>query len=78
MVCLGLKPGAEGWKAQTNPLSWGGTPNNSVFFKRTRHVTNAVGEGESLLYLFDGLKKLLNFSKSRPKSMSWNVSIGAF
>ena len=26
MVCLGLKPGAEGWKAQTNPLSCGGTP----------------------------------------------------
>ena len=25
MVCLGLKPGAEGWKAQTNPLSYGGT-----------------------------------------------------
>ena len=26
MVCLGLKPGAAGWKAQTNPLSYGGTP----------------------------------------------------
>ena len=25
MVCLGLKPGAAGWKAQTNPLSYGGT-----------------------------------------------------
>ena len=22
MVCLGLKPGAAGWKAQTNPLSY--------------------------------------------------------
>ena len=28
MVCLGLKPGAAGWKAQTNPLSYSGTPNN--------------------------------------------------
>ena len=27
MVCLGLEPGAAGWKAQTNPLSYGGTPN---------------------------------------------------
>ena len=26
MVCLGLKPGAAEWKAQTNPLSYGGTP----------------------------------------------------
>ena len=26
MVCLGLKPGAAGWKAQTNPLSYSGTP----------------------------------------------------
>ena len=26
MVCLGLEPGAAGWKMQTNPLSYGGTP----------------------------------------------------
>ena len=25
MVCLGVKLGAAGWKAQTNPLSYGGT-----------------------------------------------------
>ena len=25
MVCLGLKPGDAGWKAQVNPLSFGGT-----------------------------------------------------
>ena len=25
MMCLGLEPGAAGWKAQTNPLSYGGT-----------------------------------------------------
>ena len=24
---LGLEPGAAGWKAQKNPLSYGGTPN---------------------------------------------------
>ena len=27
MVCLGIEPGAAGWKARTNPLSYGGTPN---------------------------------------------------
>ena len=26
MVCLGFEPGAAGWKAQMNPLSYGGTP----------------------------------------------------
>ena len=26
MVCLGIEPGAAGWKAQTNPMSYGGTP----------------------------------------------------
>ena len=26
MVCLGFEPGAAVWKAQTDPLSYGGTP----------------------------------------------------
>ena len=35
MVCLGLEPGMAGWKAQTNPLSYGGIstqtfPRNAV------------------------------------------------
>ena len=30
MVCLGLEPGAAGWKVQTNPLSYTGTPNCCV------------------------------------------------
>ena len=25
-MCLGLKPRVAGWKVQTNPLSYGGTP----------------------------------------------------
>ena len=29
MVCLGLNPGVAGWKGQTNPLSYGGTPNGT-------------------------------------------------
>ena len=32
MVCLGLEPRAAGWKVQTNPLSYGGTPCCSVLF----------------------------------------------
>ena len=33
MVCLRLKPRVAGWKAQTNPLSQGGTPVNCLFEK---------------------------------------------
>ena len=33
MVCLGFKPGAAGWKVQTNPLSYGGTPYEIAFSK---------------------------------------------
>ena len=31
MVCMGFEPGAAGWKAQTNPLSYGGTPHNTLY-----------------------------------------------
>ena len=31
MVCLGIEPGAAGWKARTNPLSYGGTPGQQLF-----------------------------------------------
>ena len=31
MVRLGLEPGAAGWQAQTNPLSYGSTPFRSLF-----------------------------------------------
>ena len=30
MVCLGFEPGAAGWKAQMDPLSYGGTPQNCL------------------------------------------------
>ena len=35
MVCLGLEPGAAGWKAQMNPLSYGGTPERKLFIRLT-------------------------------------------
>ena len=28
MVCLGLEPGAAGWKRKTNPLNYGGIPHH--------------------------------------------------
>ena len=36
MVCLGLEPGAAGWKAQTNPLSYGGTPKQQTLLNRMK------------------------------------------
>ena len=41
MVCLGFEPGAAGWKARTNPLSYGGTPNKqSCLFHISREQPN--------------------------------------
>ena len=34
MVCFGLEARAAGWKAQTNPLSNGGTPTMELFCKK--------------------------------------------
>ena len=31
MACLGFEPGAAGWKAQTDPLSYGGAPTSPLF-----------------------------------------------
>ena len=41
MVCLGLKPGAAGWKAQTNPLSLGGILQKH-FLTMCPHFVNAI------------------------------------
>ena len=30
-MCLGIEPGAAGWKVQTNPLSYGRTPQKTYF-----------------------------------------------
>ena len=30
-MCLGLEPSVAGWKVQTNPLSYGGTPGSRNF-----------------------------------------------
>ena len=32
MVCLGLEPGAAGWKAQTNPQNYDRTPKKYLNF----------------------------------------------
>ena len=44
MVCLGFEPGVAGWKAQTNPLSYGGTPCRTQFY-------NTDSRGRKKVYL---------------------------
>ena len=45
MVCLGLNPWAAGWKAQTNPLSYGGIPTMATLW------VTLVKTGQKLLVL---------------------------
>ena len=33
MACLGVEPGVAEWKAQTNPLSYGGTPEANLHIR---------------------------------------------
>ena len=40
MVCLGIEPGAAGWKARTNPLSYGGTPILAFLISNTTLLIN--------------------------------------
>ena len=43
MVCLGFEPGAAGWKAHTNPLSYGGTPGTYLWGQTTiKHLRCAI------------------------------------
>ena len=42
MVCLGLEPGAAGWKAQTNPLSYGGTPFCVTFCRLNLYLLRSI------------------------------------
>ena len=46
MVCLGFEPWAAGWKAQTNPLSYGGTPIRLIFLPKD-FKSNRTEEGKS-------------------------------
>ena len=54
MACLGVEPGAAGWKGQTNPLSYGG---NIYYFTVTLKK----------IYLKIGV---MNFESSDPQLMA--------
>ena len=48
MVSLGVKPGAAGWKAQTNPLNYGSTQYSETFVSmqklswNVKHTDNGI------------------------------------
>ena len=79
MVCLGFKPSVAGLKAQTNPLSYGGTPPPE---SQSYLAFLWVGKGRCVSLLFDHynsfhlisvqLKKLQQNSLKRQRvSMVW-------
>ena len=69
MVCLGLEPGAAGWKTQTNPLSYGGTPT----LNKLLIYINIVSHGNLLI----GVKVInvtdLFMGQSRPLFLNFRL-----
>ena len=47
MVCLGFEPGTAGWKAQTNPLSYGGPTTLPLFWFVLLFARHVVGGRET-------------------------------
>ena len=43
MACLGVEPGVAVWKAQTNPLSYGGIPFLFICFHDKQHQIKYIG-----------------------------------
>ena len=70
MVCLGLKPGAAGWKAQTNPLSYGGTPR---FAYLTIYVLSRapVFTLELVRYCYDSVAKSTTYVQCTFFNVQW-------
>ena len=53
MACFGVEPGAAGWKGQTNPLSYGGTPmSKDIYFEKDLFVSQ-----ENFVYTFSFMIK---------------------
>ena len=67
MVCLGFEPGAAGWKAQTNPLSYGGTPIRFIFLpKDFGRAIKQNRRGETILLCSkegDRMKKKMDYEQ---------------
>ena len=49
MACLGVQPRAAGWKAQTNPLSYGSTPifSSLSLLKSIENICQLLTSGQS-------------------------------
>ena len=71
-VCLGLKPGAAGWKSQPNPLNYGGTPHfcflpdplRNLLFKSDVVVCMTVNKHNLLDETFFPTKNIFNHFKA--------------
>ena len=78
MVCLGLEPRVAGWKAQMNPLSYGGTPfclelilQAMTLFGGTNQGTYGIRDGviqegmsrKDIINLFGDFKVSISFDR---------------
>ena len=70
MVCLGLKPGVAGWKAQMNPLTYGGSPlkNMPRFFSGLKYIKNTFFTVHNYFFA----KQLIQIQKRDTKSANTN------
>ena len=63
VVCLGVEPGAAEWKAETNPLSYGGT---HLYLSLSQHFLNGPTLASFYFYLKCKNVHLVWDLKSRP------------
>ena len=64
-MCLGLEPGAEGLKAQTNPLRYGSTPSLFLF------IYSNVSSFKRMVEYADYLHKRLCSTKTHLKTFAY-------
>ena len=65
MVCLGFEPWAVKWKAQTNPLSYGGTPIDLLLIGNCN--TNCLAFPSPIIFRSQKCRKVPNFKKLKRK-----------
>ena len=71
MACLGVKPGVAGWKAQTNSLSYGGTPFSFLCDAKIRLILQFLSA--LVAWLQCDQKKWPNVHKNCPKMISLEI-----
>ena len=80
MACLGVKPGAARWKAQTSPLSYGGTQKDLLFLLQTfpSFINNFIEKVKRWNFLRKSSSYLFVASLSLSLSLLFSLSLAPF